>query len=1794
MRIPSILLIALLLSATLAFGQRESQYKILFNNGAVTPKANLDEGSIVPINQKISKEPMFFVLQFNRIPDVEMRQRLAQSGIRLLEYLQGNAYTAWTDRAINTTLLKEAGARSLVQLDAAQKTQPGLLNGIIPAWALPSPGMVDCWISFPSTYTSAAVRTLLAKNSITLNNADLATYRILEVRIATDRLAELASFPFIEYVQAKPKEAEELNDHSTVNSRANVLQAPADRNLTGAGIVLGVGDNNDPLTHIDLAGRIINRSPNLNAAHGMHVMGTAGGGGIVREKQRGFAPDVTIVAQAFSNILVFAPEYVQDYRMVITNNSYGNVTNDCATFGVYDLYSRVMDQQAFQMPHLQHVFAAGNSGAYSCAPYPAGFSNVLGAYQSSKNVICVGNGSELGVIAPSSSKGPVRDGRIKPEITAQGTNVLSDDSNNGYYYNSGTSMASPAVSGGLTLLYQRYRQLNGDADPLNGLMKALLLNGADDRGNPGPDYTFGFGWMNLLRSVTMLEQHNYITTSVAPGATNTHTLVMSAGSQIAQLKVMLYWNDSAANVFAQHALVNDLDLVVNDASSTDRLPFLLDTLPANVNNTAVTGADHVNNVEQVVISNPVAGTYTFRVSGTTIPLGAGLQYYLVYDTIPVSAKLVFPVGGEHVSTNEPVYISWDSYGSPASDYTLQYSPDNGATWSNIQVGISPSARLYNWTTPAVATDQARIKLIQNGTGVERISGAFTILGVPALSLSSTQCPGYIGLSWTAVPGATDYEIMQLKGTKMQPVGTTTATAYAIPGLSIDSVYWVSVRARINGNAGRRADAVTRIPNSGTCAGTISDNDVRLKLVVSPSRSGRLFTSREFTSTTPVKIRITNLDDASTTGNIDVSYRVNGGAYIHETIIAPNIAAGADFDYTFTSTANLSIPGDYALQFAIVKTGDPVAVNDSISVTVSQLNNSPLDLITDHTDDFESMPVSSFGDGKIGLTGADRYDFSSTTALGRVRSFVNSGLAPSGNQALTVDASRYNAGGTTDTLTATFNLSAYNAPADDIRLDFLYKQHGQLFHPANNVWIRGNDQQPWILAYNLDGSQADLAQVKKTSSIELGDLLLANGQNYSSSFQAKFGQWGQHLTADDYEAAGYTFDNVHVYRVVNDIQGISIDAPGESACQLGPNSVITATLRNSANTTVTSIPVKYQVDGGTIVSENIASINANTSVSYSFSATANLAAPGRHSIRVWSDLASDNFHENDTVTISMFNSPLITAYPYLQDFESGDGYWYPAGILSTWQYGTPASNKINRAASGTKAWKTSLVGNYNDGESSYLYSPCFNLTGLVNPTLSFSLALDIEDCGATLCDEAYVEYSTDGASWSRLGTSGAGTNWYNKNYAGDEVWSIQNYTRWHVATIPLPVTGDVSRVRIRFAMQSDPGVSREGVGIDDVHIYDNVNGIYPAPPAISQLITRSPVNGNNWTDFTDGGRLIASVNANGQDLGSTDAQAFINTGSVRVSSQQYYHDRNIVIKPTNTALTDSATVRFYFTDAETEALINATGCSSCAKPASAYDLGVSKYTDIDKTHENGNLGDDLTGSWIFMQRSKIRIVPFDKGYYAEFKVKNFSEFWLNTGGPGQNQPLPVHLSGFTAKKTPNGKDVVLDWVTAAEESLDKFVVEVARSNQNYTNGDFEPIGEVAANGNPGSDESYTYTDIELNKSGARYYRLKLVNQDGGFTYSEVRPVVFRNEVSWQVYPNPSSGLFNVVYQADAQTEVTMRLFDATGRVLRSFRVPANGFIDKYILDLSSSVYAAGMYMLEVRAGETQQAFRLMKR
>jgi hypothetical protein len=139
---------------------------------------------------------------------------------------------------------------------------------------------------------------------------------------------------------------------------------------------------------------------------------------------------------------------------------------------------------------------------------------------------------------------------------------------------------------------------------------------------------------------------------------------------------------------------------------------------------------------------------------------------------------------------------------------------------------------------------------------------------------------------------------------------------------------------------------------------------------------------------------------------------------------------------------------------------------------------------------------------------------------------------------------------------------------------------------------------------------------------------------------------------------------------------------------------------------------------------------------------------------------------------------ITNFPYRETFETGAGGWTAGGTASDWTRGTPAKAVISAAGEGNNSWITGGLSNssYNNGENSFLESPCFNFSSLVYPRISFRIFWESE----RRFDGASLEYSTNGgAVWYLLGTVNSnanceGENWYNTpgiTYLGlSEGWS----------------------------------------------------------------------------------------------------------------------------------------------------------------------------------------------------------------------------------------------------------------------------------------------------------------------------------------------------------------------------------------------------------------------------------------
>ncbi len=1566
---------------------QQTENSVRFANGNFVTGSNISR-------QTFKKEQLggsdwannyYVLVQFGAIPSATTLQSLSKYGISLHQYLPGNAYMAVIDKSFDFAAAKKLNIISINKVPAIYKISPAVF-AFTPS--VNKKNKTDFAVNYNTTVDAAAAIEALRQAGAVIVPEKFTTAGVVYIEADTSVIQAIAALPFVNSISLQQVKDKPLNYNSIAASGISGLNSITGKNLNGKNVTIGVGDNADISTHIDFTNRLINRSGWLPEQHGTHVAGTAAGAGIINVKNRGIAARATIINQFFSDIIVNTPAYITDHGMVLTNNSYYTGDDGCPGNGSYDELSRYADNQLKNYEQVLHVVASGNDGSQTCSPQPASFGTVKSGWQCAKDVLTVGAIDVQDYsIAYFSSRGPTKDGRLKPEITASGWAVVSTNTNNGYATMWGTSMSCPAVTGATALLYERYRSLHAGANPKAALIKAIACNTAEDLGNTGPDYTFGFGLLNARRAVEAIENNRYIISNIANSGSNNHIISVPAGAQ--QLKVMLYWADPAAASNAASSLINDLDLRVITPSAALRRPLVLNPDPAHVTDLATEATDHVNNIEQVVITNPEAGNHTININGFSIPSGTQ-EYIITYEIIMPSVQVEYPASGERLVPGETETLRWAGYGNETNSFTIEYSTNNGGAWTTIDNNVPGSRRSYAWVVPATVTNTALIRISRNSTLLSGQSGNFAILGQPIVNVSKI-CEGAIELNWAAISGATSYDVLQLDGDSMKVIGNTSSNIFTVTGLNKYTTYWFGVAAKNGTTAGRRSISVSVVPNSGGCTQALFNNDLKIDSILEPNTARQQF-SNAGDAIKPVKVSIRNLGTVTTSGNYTVSYSYAGTTVTENITIS--IAAGASVTYTFSTPFTILPEGfQYDFKAWVTHPSDNNHTNDTAYKTVKWINNDAI-VSLPFTETFEAMPAGIFTQNEMAIGSNKHLDFSASTARGRSRSFVNTGFALGGNRALTLDQAPYSEDSNTDSATLSYNLQLF--AGKQLRFDFYYKNHSQADAPGNKVWIRGSENNAWVEAYNLYDNQAAIGKWKK-GIININEVLesAVPAQTITKTFQIKLGQEGYNsannpspeIDLDD----GYTFDNLSISEAENDVAVTQILSPDKGGCELSANTPVTIRVKNYSNNTLSNIAVYYQVNGGTIIAENIATLAANTGIDYTFIQKANFAAFTGYNLNVWVKFTGDTYSANDSIVNYTFNnSPVISSFPYFENFENSNGYFYTTGTNSTWQWGAPVASlsvkKITKAASGQNAWVTNLNGYYTNNETSYLVSPCFNISGLSNPMLSFSHIYDLEKD----YDYSWVEYSTDGNNWQKLGSFGNGTNWYSDN--NKNAWTDNN-DKWHVASLPIPVTG--SSVRFRFVMSSDGGVTKEGLGIDDIRIHSRsvIDEILPSPPAIS----RSGSWPNGWVAFTNGSTpgIECEINTHGQQLGTVTVQAYHNSGGiVRSSNNNYYLDKNFTITATQPPISPIA-IRLYFTDANTNTLINAFGCSNCSKINDAYELGVVRYKGSN-TDEDGTLANNTDGYYQWIQPANTSIVPHSNGYYAEISTNGTGEFWLSKG------------------------------------------------------------------------------------------------------------------------------------------------------------------------------------------------------
>ena len=353
------------------------------------------------------------------------------------------------------------------------------------------------------------------------------------------------------------------------------------------------------------------------ADHATHVAGTIMADGD-DSKARGVANMSSLYSYTFleSSFADVTLKIYQNDGVLISNHSYGY--SDMSKLGEYDTEASKQDRAVSGNPFLNIFEAAGNDGEDTS--YPA-YGKIKGP-GNSKNILTIGalNTNASGV-ARFSSNGPTLDGRIKPELCARGESVYSTgaSSDDDYFWMSGTSMATPSVTGIGVLASQAYKKVSGGYDIRHDILKACMINTAVDKGRKGPDFDAGFGMVDARATVDTIESLSsskplIYADSVKNGESKRLSFTMPRSGKF---KTTISWIDPEANPAAAKALVNDIDMWLENAAGEKFYPYTLNA----VNPTALAmknRQNHVDNNEQVEVDNLPKGAYTLVIEGALI------------------------------------------------------------------------------------------------------------------------------------------------------------------------------------------------------------------------------------------------------------------------------------------------------------------------------------------------------------------------------------------------------------------------------------------------------------------------------------------------------------------------------------------------------------------------------------------------------------------------------------------------------------------------------------------------------------------------------------------------------------------------------------------------------------------------------------------------------------------------------------------------------------------------------------------------------------------------------------------------------------------------------------------------------------------------------------------------------------------------------------------------------------------------------------------------------------------------
>lgn len=907
-----------LIFSFLNFSYSQNNYNINFQEKIIEITENIQtfEWNQMP-EQSFYNNGYFGWIQFYQTPNQDIQDRLKNANLKLIDYISNRIYLFYFPATTSIDFLRAQGVRSIIPIESSYKISKELNYTNLNSWALDG-NNIKVTLQFYKNVPLEVVKVELGKMQIKIIN-EYKDSDLIVLSIPRNSLNNLANLSFVKWIELiiAPSVKDDTRGKSLHRSNSLDSQSSVGSNYTGLGVGVMVRDDGIVGPHIDFQGRLTNTfATGTGQTHGDGVAGIMSGAGNLNPDMRGMAAGSDVYVVNYNSSFLDTPtqNFINNNTVQITNSSYSDGCN-----GGYTTVTRTVDSQSNNIPALLHVFSAGNSNNTDCG-YGAGnqWGNITGGHKQGKNVIATANVYFDGSIVSSSSRGPAHDGRIKPDITANGQNQNSTDENNQYLSFGGTSGAAPGIAGVSAQLYELYASLNSGNHPPAALIKAALLNTTNDYGNIGPDFTFGWGMVNGNRAGKLIQNNRYLNDNVTQGVTKTHSINLPSGTS--QVRFMVYWNDPAAAAGVSSAIVNDLDLVVKNPSNISSLPWLLDSTPnaVNLNTPATNGIDRKNNMEQVLINNPVSGNYTIEIKGFNIPMGPQ-QYFLVYEIITEKLVVTYPNGGEKFTPGTSEAIHWDATNT-SQNFVLEYTTNNGNSWNPIAT-VNSNLRIYSWTVPSTITGNAKIR-ITSGTNQGQSTNTFSISNT-VTGLQITQvCPNTASFSWTALAGAESYDLYMLGEKYMEIVGTSTTNSITIPITNPQNPIWYAIVAKNNslGWKSRRTNALFYVGGLLNCS---LPNDLSLNSI------GNTPSNFNFACNTSPVVVSANVSNTGTNdqSNFTMRYQINSQTPVDQ-IYTGTLNSGQQINFQFSTPVSLSVDGNYQLNVSVINTGDQNVTNNN--------------------------------------------------------------------------------------------------------------------------------------------------------------------------------------------------------------------------------------------------------------------------------------------------------------------------------------------------------------------------------------------------------------------------------------------------------------------------------------------------------------------------------------------------------------------------------------------------------------------------------------------------------------------------------------------------------------------------------------------------------------------------------------------------------------------------------------------------------------------------------------------------